>query len=466
MSPRIPTRANLALAALLILLTVAATTVPLASAKCIAKNKPEGEEGEPGGAGAGAVHASPEKKPGSTGGLTTLSVGESVPEIKKDSSDDGAAVNESKKPKTSGGLTTLSVDDSQAEPADSIAEPVEDGTDDGEDEQEEKKKKKKKSKSKSSDDDDDDDAKKKSKKKPKTKPKNSDDDEDDKKKSKKKPKNPDDDEDDKKKSKSKSSDEDNDGAKKKKKKKSKGKSSDEEDDEKPKKKSKSKSKSSSSDEEDEKKSKSESQAAAEKSAAKPKEEDEEGGSASASASTSAPKNEHHSGTMSLPDPDMIAQPVMQALNPVVKALCGKTDHADLCESSIGQLPQQPPAQLDDIGVLRLSMNALRAKVQEAISVATNRMGAASGDEVSKDAMDDCLQMYDDMKSNLDSADAALKKGDKDTAHTMLDSARTDVDTCEDGFSEREGLKPIMGDLDKILAELSSNTIAIASAIIE
>ncbi|XP_052136704.1 uncharacterized protein LOC127755103 [Oryza glaberrima] len=458
MSPRIPTRANLALAALLILLTVAATTVPLASAKCIAKNKPEGEEGEPGGAGAGAAHASPEKKPGSTGGLSTMSVGESVPEIEKDSSDDGAAVNESKKPKSSGGLTTLSVDDSQAEPADSIAEPMEDGTDDGEDESEKKKKKKKKKKSKSkSSDDDDDDAKKKSKKKSK----NSDDDEDDKKKSKKKPKNPDDDEDDKKKSKKKSSDEDNDGAKKKKKKKSKGKSSDEEDDEKPKKKSKSKSKSSSSDEEDEKKSKSESQAAA---AAKPQEEDEEGGSASAS--TSAPKNEHHSGTMSLPDPDMIAQPVMQALNPVVKALCGKTDHADLCESSIGQLPQQPPAQLDDIGVLRLSMNALRAKVQEAISVATNRMGAASGDEVSKDAMGDCLQMYDDMKSNLDSADAALKKGDKDTAHTMLDSARTDVDTCEDGFSEREGLKPIMGDLDKILAELSSNTIAIASAIIE
>nr|BBF89992.1 XNP-1-like [Oryza rufipogon] len=459
MSQRIPTRANLALAALLIVLTVATTTVPLASAKCIAKNKPEGEEGEPGGAGAAEAHASPEKKPGSTGGLSTMSVGESVPEIKKDSSDDGATVNESKKPKSSGGLTTLSVDDSQAEPADSIAEPMEDGTDDGEDESEKKKKKKKKkSKSKSSDDDDDD-AKKKSKKKPK----NSDDDEDDKKKSKKKPKNPDDDEDDKKKSKKKSSDEDNDGAKKKKKKKSKGKSSDEEDDEKPTKKSKSKSKSSSSDEEDEKKSKSESQAAA-----KPKEEDEEGGSASASASasTSAPKNEHHSGTMSLPDPDMIAQPVMQALNPVVKALCGKTDHADLCESSIGQLPQQPPAQLDDIGVLRLSMNALRAKVQEAISVATNRMGEASGDEVSKDAMGDCLQMYDDMKSNLDSADAALKKGDKDTAHTMLDSARTDVDTCEDGFSEREGLKPIMGDLDKILAELSSNTIAIASAIIE
>lgn len=140
MSPRIPTRAKLALAALLILLTIAATT--LASAKCIAKNKPEGEEGEPGGAGAAAAHASPEKKPGSNGGLTTMSVGESVPEIKKDSSDDGAAVNESKKPKSSGGLTTLSVDDSQAEPADSIAEPVEDGTDDGEDESEKKKKKK------------------------------------------------------------------------------------------------------------------------------------------------------------------------------------------------------------------------------------------------------------------------------------------------------------------------------------
>uniref|UniRef100_A0A0E0RBZ5 POP1 C-terminal domain-containing protein n=1 Tax=Oryza rufipogon TaxID=4529 RepID=A0A0E0RBZ5_ORYRU len=47
MSSRIPTRANLTLAALLILLTVAATTVPLASAKCTVKNKPEGKVEKP-----------------------------------------------------------------------------------------------------------------------------------------------------------------------------------------------------------------------------------------------------------------------------------------------------------------------------------------------------------------------------------------------------------------------------------
>uniref|UniRef100_A0A0E0HPQ2 POP1 C-terminal domain-containing protein n=1 Tax=Oryza nivara TaxID=4536 RepID=A0A0E0HPQ2_ORYNI len=68
MSSRIPTRANLTLAALLILLTVAATTVPLASAKCTVKNKPEGKAEKPGGTDAGlglaAAHISPEKNAG------------------------------------------------------------------------------------------------------------------------------------------------------------------------------------------------------------------------------------------------------------------------------------------------------------------------------------------------------------------------------------------------------------------
>uniref|UniRef100_A0A0E0MI54 Uncharacterized protein n=1 Tax=Oryza punctata TaxID=4537 RepID=A0A0E0MI54_ORYPU len=84
--PWIPTRANLALAVLL-LLTIAATIVPLASAKCLAKIKPEGKEEKPGGGAAAAAHTSPEKNVGFTVGLPTLSVGESIPGIMKDASD-------------------------------------------------------------------------------------------------------------------------------------------------------------------------------------------------------------------------------------------------------------------------------------------------------------------------------------------------------------------------------------------
>ncbi|KAL5204989.1 hypothetical protein ABZP36_009860 [Zizania latifolia] len=154
---------------------------------------------------------------------------------------------------------------------------------------------------------------------------------------------------------------------------------------------------------------------------------------------------------------------MRTLSPLVTAMCAKTDHKELCESSIAQLPEEPPAQLDGAGVLQLAMNALHAKVVDAINVATDRMGVPSTDPLSKDAMNDCLQMYDDMKQNLDSAEE-LKRGDKDTAHTMLDSACTDVDTCDNGFLDWEGLKTLMADHDKVLADLSSNTLAIANAI--
>lgn len=162
--------------------------------------------------------------------------------------------------------------------------------------------------------------------------------------------------------------------------------------------------------------------------------------------------------------DMITKPVLGVLSPVVKTLCTKTDYPDLCESSIAKLPEAPPAQLDGLGMLKLAMNAVRAKIVEAKNAAVDKMTDPGTDKLSKAAINDCLELYDDMNTNFDTAEDALKRGDKGTAGTMLDSALTDVDTCENGFLDRDGLKPLMADDDKILQQLSSNVLAINAAV--
>ncbi|KAG8090306.1 hypothetical protein GUJ93_ZPchr0011g27262 [Zizania palustris] len=521
MSPRITARAPLAVALLLLLLAAPATCLPLQNNKLESKEETFGDAAD----GATSPEKESESKKSNADGTTsfTFSVAEKKRERKKHNADGGIATNGENLPDEikKGASQDVAGDSTIPEKKHKRKNKP------GEEEEKKKKKLKsmsseddekseKKSKSKSFDDDDD--TKKKSKRK-----RSGDDNEDANKKSKRKSF-VDDDDNNKKKSKIKSFvDDDNDGKKKSKEKALK--SSDDSDEEKKKSKGKRKF---FNDDDDDQKSKGKSQAADETTpkkvgskakedkpavddalswkpaaavakpkeeegkavddalpgkpaaaVAKPKEEEEEGKSVNdalpgkPAATVDKPKEEEGKAdgqalapkksavTMSLPD--MITQPAMHPLSPLVKMMCAKTSHPELCESSITKLPEEPPT-MDAAGVLHLAINALRAKVVDAINIATDRMGVPGTDPMSKDAMNDCLQMYDGMKTDLDSAEEALKKGDKDTAHTMLDSAFTDVDTCENGFQDREGLKPLMADQDKVLTELSSNTLAIANAI--
>ncbi|GJN05121.1 hypothetical protein PR202_ga22726 [Eleusine coracana subsp. coracana] len=185
--------------------------------------------------------------------------------------------------------------------------------------------------------------------------------------------------------------------------------------------------------------------------------------------TDAPPNNKPKVTVeSLPEEPATTTPhtaavVKAAVNPVVKSFCAKTDTPDLCESSIAGLPSPAPAHLDGAGVLRLAMEAVRLQVVEAINAATDRMHAPGTDAVSRNALNTCLETYDDMKAAMATVGDALDAGDIGTAATYLDSVSTDVTTCEDGFTERQ-LPPLMADHDDFLAKLCSNLLAIGTAI--
>jgi pectinesterase inhibitor-like protein len=150
---------------------------------------------------------------------------------------------------------------------------------------------------------------------------------------------------------------------------------------------------------------------------------------------------------------------------LVKALCAKTDYPVVCQMTVVPPPAAgAAAKLDATAVLRLAMGAVRAKAAAAKKAAGALAADARTPALAKPVLRDCMDSYDDIAYSLDEADKAMAAGDKDTTGTMLDTARTDVDTCDQGFEERDGdIPPLMSKQDAELAKLASNCIAIADA---
>ncbi|KAL6847386.1 hypothetical protein ACP4OV_023239 [Aristida adscensionis] len=151
---------------------------------------------------------------------------------------------------------------------------------------------------------------------------------------------------------------------------------------------------------------------------------------------------------------------------IIRSLCLKTDYPDVCQSAIARQPPLPlpgGKRLDGAGVLRLAIAAVRAKAAEAKKAAAALAGDPKTQPLARGALQDCVESFDDIGYSLDQAEQAMAAGRKDTTGTMLDTARTDVDTCDQGFEEREELTPVMAKTDAELAKLASNCLAIASA---
>ncbi|KAF8667613.1 hypothetical protein HU200_052817 [Digitaria exilis] len=151
---------------------------------------------------------------------------------------------------------------------------------------------------------------------------------------------------------------------------------------------------------------------------------------------------------------------------IVKSLCLKTDYPDLCSSSLAKQPQpQLPGgkRLDGAGVLRMAMGAVRGKAGEAKASAAAFANDPKTQPMARGPLHDCVESFDDIAYSLDQAEKALAAGDRGTTGTMLDTVRTDVDTCNDGFDDRPELTKVMAKQDAELAKLASNCLAIATA---
>ncbi|KAL6623588.1 hypothetical protein ACP70R_033467 [Stipagrostis hirtigluma subsp. patula] len=151
---------------------------------------------------------------------------------------------------------------------------------------------------------------------------------------------------------------------------------------------------------------------------------------------------------------------------IIKSMCLKTDYPDVCFSAIAKQPPPPlpgGKRLDGAGVLRLAMAAVRAAAAEAKKAAAALVADPKTPALVRGALKDCVEEYDDIPYTLDQVEKAMAAGDKGKTGTYLDTARTDIDTCDQGFEDRPELTPLMAKQDAMLAKLTSNCLAIASA---
>uniref|UniRef100_A0ACD5Y5Y6 Uncharacterized protein n=1 Tax=Avena sativa TaxID=4498 RepID=A0ACD5Y5Y6_AVESA len=149
---------------------------------------------------------------------------------------------------------------------------------------------------------------------------------------------------------------------------------------------------------------------------------------------------------------------------IVKAMCAKADDPKFCQDSIAKQPPLPGGKkLDGPGVLKLAMNAVRAKGAEAKKMALALAADPKTPKLAVGPLNDCAESYDDVPYSLDGAEKAIAAGDQYTTNTMLSTLDTDVETCENGFQEREELKNPMAKEDAELGQLASDCLAIAEA---
>lgn len=150
------------------------------------------------------------------------------------------------------------------------------------------------------------------------------------------------------------------------------------------------------------------------------------------------------------------------VNGVVFAICGHTDYADLCISSIRSLLPSS-GSVDPVALLKLEMQALRTHLESARSAASDFLAGTEKRDPMHSILESCISLYDDVPDTLDNSLKALEARDKGTLNIMLGALLTDFDTCEQGFEDFD-LESTLAVYDKTLAQLGSNCLAIAELI--
>lgn len=156
-----------------------------------------------------------------------------------------------------------------------------------------------------------------------------------------------------------------------------------------------------------------------------------------------------------PTPLISEPPFNFPLNPAIKKICEATDYPLVCLASTAPFLT---GKVDVISVLEVAVKACSLHAKKALSIASKVVKTEPGISA---AVSDCMDMYNDVLDNIESAVDALSARDTGTFNSMLSAVLTDFGTCEDGFA---GEKSPLSEIDDKGTKLASNCLAIASLI--
>ncbi|CAK7348440.1 unnamed protein product [Dovyalis caffra] len=137
-------------------------------------------------------------------------------------------------------------------------------------------------------------------------------------------------------------------------------------------------------------------------------------------------------------------------NAALTKICGMTDYPAKCIAAISPFLT---GETDPISILKIGMQALHKKIEEAIAVATKLNEDPSSSAVVKDSLDTCLDSFDNAISDLNDALLAISSHDIGKLSTMLSATITYPDTCEEAFAEQPDLASPMKEMDDQLTKI-------------
>ncbi|KAI4329797.1 hypothetical protein MLD38_028142 [Melastoma candidum] len=150
---------------------------------------------------------------------------------------------------------------------------------------------------------------------------------------------------------------------------------------------------------------------------------------------------------------------MVAEDDLISKLCSKTDYVTLCISSV---KKNIKGQHTGVSVLNAEIDAAANSTKEALAKATTLYKSASS-KVEKEILGTCQEMYGDAIDEAVDAKAAIKAHDSASLNSYLSALLTDVETCEDTYSDFSRASPLK-ELDDLIRNLGSNCFKIASQI--
>ncbi|KAB1202148.1 Pectinesterase inhibitor [Morella rubra] len=144
---------------------------------------------------------------------------------------------------------------------------------------------------------------------------------------------------------------------------------------------------------------------------------------------------------------------------LITTACDRTLYKALCNAVLNSDPASQGSKdlstLDKVVLTHAKSNASNIH-QQAVS-----LHEKSKDDATKQALEDCIENYQDATDQLDESLHALQSKGYDDINTWVTAAMSDADSCEEGFTD-QGRKSPLSNSSKTFNHLCSIVLALTN----
>ncbi|KAF9622190.1 hypothetical protein IFM89_030048 [Coptis chinensis] len=146
---------------------------------------------------------------------------------------------------------------------------------------------------------------------------------------------------------------------------------------------------------------------------------------------------------------------------LISKTCGNAVNKQLCVKTLQADPASTNA--DGAGLAAIAVNLALANATVIFSDVKKLLPAAKV-AFEKQCLTDCAENYETAVGQLKDSLGALKTKKYDDATTWIQAAMTDSESCEEGFTERPGLKNPLAEKSTLFQQLCGNALAIVNTL--